>query len=49
MSPGRSRTMKKMMIEIPMRVGIATRKRRRTYPVTVYRMVAQDAGPGGAP
>ena len=37
------------MIEIPMSVGIATRKRLRTYPVTAYRMVAQNIRPGGAP
>ena len=30
-------------------VGIATRKRLRTYPVTAYRIVAQNIRPGGAP
>ena len=49
MSPGRSRTMKKITIEIPIRVGIVTRKRLRTYPATAYRIVAQSAGPGGVP
>ena len=47
MSPGRSRTMKKITIEIPIRVGIVTRTRLRTYPPTAYRIVAQSAGPGG--
>jgi hypothetical protein len=47
MSPGRSRTMKKTTSEIPIRVGIVTRTRLRTYPPTAYRMVARNAGPGG--
>ena len=34
MSPGSSRTIRKMMIEIPISVGIATRMRLRTYPPT---------------
>jgi hypothetical protein len=41
--------MKKITIEIPMRIGIVARKRLRTYPVTAYRMVAQNAGPEGVP
>ena len=34
MSPGSRRTIRKMMIEIPISVGIATRMRLRTYPPT---------------
>ena len=40
MSPGISRTMRKMMIEIPMIVGIIRRKRRPMNPSTPR----QDAG-----
>ena len=47
MSPGSNRTMKKMTIEIPIRVGIVARTRLRTYPPTTYRIVAQNFGPGG--